>query len=239
VIATTATIIRGGESIKIYIPKDVAPKKKLVLPLTVLFEDEYLAVVHKPAGVLVSGTGFKTVANALVQNLQRSSLPDATKPQPVHRLDYATTGILLVGKTSSSIRDLNRMFEDKKVEKTYYAVTIGEMDKQGKITSEVDGKQAQSTYTVLETVSSTRFGKLNLVKLAPQTGRRHQLRKHLSSIGNPILGDKNYGIESLILNGKGMYLHAYSLKLSHPYTREEMYLTDKLLERFQKLFTQI
>ncbi len=222
-----------------YIPEESTPKKKLILPLTVLFEDEYLAVIHKPAGVLVSGTSFKTVANALIQNLQRSSLTDATKPQPVHRLDYATTGILLVGKTSSSIRDLNRMFEDKKVEKTYYAVTIGEMDKQGNITSEVDGKQAQSTYRVLETVSSKRFGKLNLVKLAPQTGRRHQLRKHLSGIGNPILGDKDYGIESLILNGKGMYLHAYSLKFIHPYTREEMYLKDELLERFQKLFTQI
>ena len=239
VIATTATIIRGGECIKIYIPKDVAPTKKLILPLTVLFEDEYLAAIHKPAGVLVSGTSFKTIANALIQNLQRSSLPDATKPQPVHRLDYATTGILLVGKTSSSIRDLNRMFEDKKVEKTYYAVTIGKMDVQGNITSEVDGKQAQSTYTVLETVSSKRFGKLNMVKLEPQTGRRHQLRKHLSRIGNPILGDKDYGIESLILNGKGMYLHAYSLKFTHPYTREEMYLTDELLERFQKIFTQI
>ncbi|MFC4632294.1 RluA family pseudouridine synthase [Dokdonia ponticola] len=239
VTATTATIIRGGECIKIYIPKDVAPTKKLILPLTVLFEDEYLAAIHKPAGVLVSGTSFKTIANALIQNLQRSSLPDATKPQPVHRLDYATTGILLVGKTSSSIRDLNRMFEDKKVEKTYYAVTIGKMDVQGNITSEVDGKQSQSTYTVLETVSSKRFGKLNMVKLEPQTGRRHQLRKHLSRIGNPILGDKDYGIESLILNGKGMYLHAYSLKFTHPYTREEMYLTDELLERFQKIFTQI
>lgn len=239
VIATTATILRGGECIKIYVPKDVTPKKKLILPLTVLFEDEYLAIIHKPAGVLVSGNSFKTIANALVQNIRRSPLPDATKPQPVHRLDYATTGILLVGKTSSSIRDLNRMFEDKKVEKTYYAVTIGKMKLQGRITSEIDGKQSQSIYTVLETVSSKRFGKLNLVKLAPQTGRRHQLRKHLSHNGNPILGDKDYGIESLILNGKGMYLHAYSLKFIHPYTREEMYIKDESLERFQKIFTQI
>jgi 23S rRNA pseudouridine1911/1915/1917 synthase len=199
-------------------------------------EDAYLAILHKPAGILVSGNGFKTIANALPQNLQQSNLPDATKPQPVHRLDYATTGILLVGKTSSSIRALNELFEDKKVEKTYYAVTIGTMNKEGIITSEVDGKECQSNYEVLKSVSSERFGKLNLVKLDPKTGRRHQLRKHLASIGNPILGDKEYGIEPLILNGKGLYLHAFSLKFTHPFTKEEVYLKDALPERFQKIF---
>ncbi len=212
------------------------PKKKLIFPLKVLFEDDYLAVIHKPAGILVSGNSFKTVANALAQNLKRSKLPDATTPKPVHRLDFATTGILLVGKTSSSIHALNKLFEDRAVKKTYYAVTIGEMETQGKITSEVDGKESQSNYTLCQSVHSERFGKLNLVKLEPQTGRRHQLRKHLSSIGNPILGDKEYGIENLILNGKGLYLHAYSLEFMHPFTQEEMHLKDELPERFQKIF---
>jgi 23S rRNA pseudouridine1911/1915/1917 synthase len=193
-------------------------------------------VIHKPAGILVSGNSFKTIANALAQNIQQSNLPDATKPQPVHRLDYATTGVLLVGKTSSSIRALNKMFEDQKVEKIYYAVTIGEMNDRGKITSEIDGKKSQSNYNVFESVSSKRFGKLNLVKLEPQTGRRHQLRKHLSSIGFPILGDAAYGIESLILSGKGLYLHAYSLKFIHPFTNKEVYLKDELPKRFKKIF---
>jgi len=125
-------------------------------------------VIHKPAGILVSGNSFKTIANALAQNIQASNLPDATKPQPVHRLDYATTGVLLVGKTSSSIRALNSMFEDKKIEKTYYAVTIGEMNDRGKITSEIDGKKSQSNYELFESVFSKRFGKLNLVKLKPK-----------------------------------------------------------------------
>ncbi len=187
---------------------------------------------------MVSGNSFKTIANALAQNLKRSKLPDATPPQPVHRLDYATTGILLVGKTSSSIRALNKIFENKAVAKTYYAVTIGEMNDQGEITSEVDGKKSQSNYTLCETIPSPRFGKLNLVKLEPQTGRRHQLRQHLSIIGNPILGDKEYGIENLILNGKGLYLHAYSLKFTHPFTNEEVHLKDEFPERFKKLFVQ-
>ena len=113
----------------------------------------------------MSGNSFKTIANALAQNIQPSNLPDATKPQPVHRLDYATTGVLLVGKTSSSIRALNKMFEDKKVEKTYYAVTIGEMNDEGKITSEIDGKKSQSNYKVfsicsLKKIRQTQLGKI-------------------------------------------------------------------------------
>ena len=179
-------------------------------------------MIHKPAGILVSGNSFKTISNALVQNIVKSSLPDTTKPHPVHRLDYTTTGLLLVGKTSSSIRALNKMFENKDIKKIYYAITIGEMNSQGEITTEIDGKKSQSGYTVCKTVISKRFGKLNLVQLELQTGRRHQLRKHLSSIGNPILGDNEYGLENLILNGKGLYLHANSLKFIHPFTNEEV-----------------
>ena len=196
-------------------------------------------MIHKPAGILVSGNSFKTVANALAQNIKPSNLPDARKPQPVHRLDYATTGILLVGKTSNSIRVLNKMFEDKKIMKTYYAITIGDMDYRGKITSKIDGKKSQSNYTLSESVLSKKFGKLNLIKLNPQTGRRHQLRKHLSKIGNPILGDKEYGIQNLILKGKGLYLHAYSLKFIHPFTNEKIHLKDELPQKFNKIFIKI
>lgn len=238
-IATTATLIHGGESISLNLPKEINPSKQLIFPLKVLFEDEYLAIIHKPAGILVSGNSFKTIANALLQNLQSSKLADATKPQPVHRLDYTTTGALLVGKTSSSIRVLNELFESKKVQKTYYAVTIGAMNKEEIITSEIDGKKAKSSYEVIKSVDSDRFGALNLVKLNPYTGRRHQLRIHLSSIGNPILGDKTYGKEPLILNGKGLYLHAYSLQFMHPSTREEIHLKDEFPERFYKIFENI
>lgn len=237
--ATSATFIHGGEVIRLSIPEEAGPKKKLVFPLTVVFEDDHLAVIHKPAGILVSGNHFKTIANALTQNIQGSTLPDATTPQPVHRLDYATTGLLLVGKTNSSIRALNRLFEDKAIKKTYYAVTIGEMNQKGKITSAIDGKKSRSKYIVIKSVTSKRFGKLNLVELKPQTGRRHQLRKQLSSIGNPILGDTAYGIENLLLKGKGLYLHAYSLKFIHPYTNKKINFTDDFPERFKKIFVNL
>ncbi|WKN43397.1 RluA family pseudouridine synthase [Tunicatimonas pelagia] len=201
-----------------------------------LFEDEYLALIHKPAGVLVSGNRFKTITHALPQNLAPSTLSDATLPQPVHRLDYATTGILLVGKTRSSIRALNNMFENKEVGKTYYAIAIGEMSEVGTIASEIDGKQSRSGYVVQQSVPSKRFGQLNLVRLTPQSGRRHQLRKHLSGIENPILGDREYGAEGLVLTGKGLYLHAYSLEFIHPLTAQKIYVTDELPQRFRKIF---
>jgi 23S rRNA pseudouridine1911/1915/1917 synthase len=236
VIATSATFINGGECITLSIAEDVSIKKRLIFQLDVLFEDDYLAVIHKPAGILVSGNNFNTIANALTQNIKRSHLFDGTKPQPVHRLDFATTGLLLIGKTKRSIIALNKLFENRAIKKTYYAVTIGDMKDHGEITSEVDGKTSKSNYTLCKSVSSKRFGKLNLIQLEPLTGRRHQLRKHLSDIGNPILGDKDYGREPLILSRKGLYLHAYSLKFRHPFTNEALYIKDELPQRFKNIF---
>ena len=236
IVATSATFIQGGECIKLSIPETIIPNKKLVFPLKVIFEDDHFAAIHKPAGILVSGNRFKTVAHALVQNLTKSTLPDSTTPQPVHRLDYATTGIVLAGKTRSSIRTLNKLFEAKKIEKSYYAVTIGKMNTDGEITSEINGKQSLSTYKIIASVASKRFGTLNLVQLNPKTGRRHQLRKHLFSIGNPILGDATYGHKDLILKGKGLYLHAFSLAFTHPFTHTKVYFTSEFPKRFQKLF---
>ena len=236
IVATSATFISGGETISLSIPVNSEPRTKLILKLNVLFEDDYLAIIHKPGGILVSGNSFKTIANGLIQNLKPSNLLDRTTPQPVHRLDYPTTGLLLIGKTNSSIRALNKLFEDKKIKKSYYATTIGVMQSKGEITTAIDGKPSQSLYKVKTSVASERFGTLNLVKLKPKTGRKHQLRKHLLSIGNPILGDKDYNIENLILNGKGLYLHAYSLKFTHPFTQEKLKIKDDLPEKFKKIF---
>lgn len=235
-LGTTATLISGGENITLCIPEHKISKKQLVFPLRVIFEDEYLAVIHKPAGILVSGNSFKTIAHALEQNLKKSSLPDATIPQPVHRLDYPTTGALLVGKTSSSIQALNKMFEEKRVKKSYYAVTIGKMDEEGTIETLVDGKASKSNYIKENAVPSEKYEQLNLLRLDPETGRRHQLRIHLSGIGNPILGDQQYGKEGLILKGKGLYLHAFSLDFEHPFTQESLRFEDELPLRFKKLF---
>lgn len=235
-VATTATWITGGEAIVITVPAPAEPRRKLLLPLAVLYEDDHLAVVRKPAGILVSGNGFKTVSAALPQNLQPSPLPDACRPWPVHRLDYPTTGVLLVGKTSSSIRDLNAAFEEKRVQKTYVAIVIGVPPASGTIITPIDGKPARSDYGVLASVSSERFGRLTLLRLEPETGRRHQLRKHLAGVGTPILGDQEYGREGLVLRGKGLYLHALRLRFVHPVAGEVVEVRDGELGKYTRIF---
>lgn len=233
---STATMIVGGETITLLESDEETIQTNLKLKLEVVYEDDYLAIINKPAGILVSGNKFKTIDNALMQNLQKSTQSDAVRPRPVHRLDYPTTGLLLIGKTSSSILALNQLFETKEIQKTYHAITIGKMETDGIISSPVDDKQSESIYSVLNTVPSKRFHLLNLAELSPKTGRRHQLRKHLTSIGNPILGDQEYGIEELILKGKGLYLHASQLDFTHPFTKETMVIKSELPKRFLKIF---
>ncbi|PCJ96267.1 MAG: RNA pseudouridine synthase [Flavobacteriaceae bacterium] len=241
-LATTATFINGYEVISYYpaleANRSTSQKaaRKLLLNLEIVYEDDYLAIINKPAGILSSGNAFKTVANALEQNLKKSKQVDAVQPQPVHRLDYPTTGLLMVGKTAASILALNKLFEGKKIKKTYVAVTIGAMQRKGVIDFSVEGKEAISFYIVLKTVVSKRFQHLNLVQLSPKTGRRHQLRKHLTALGNPVLGDATYCISDLILKGKGLYLHAFSLEFIHPFTQEKMHVEKELPLRFSKLF---
>ena len=236
-LATTAKFITGGEKITLF-ASEVSPLfKRFEMPLEVIFEDEYLAVINKPAGILVSGNTFKTIDNALQQNVQKSLQFDAVRPRPVHRLDYPTTGLLVIGKTSASILALNNLFEQKKIKKTYFAICIGKMMPAGTIQFPIDEKNASSAYEVLQTVRSKRFEFLNLVQLHPTTGRRHQLRKHLAGIGNPILGDQQYGIPNLILTGKGMYLHAGILEFTHPFTKEPMRIEKELPKAFTKIIS--
>lgn len=235
-VATSATYIHGGEKITFLGNSRITTRKRLRLDLDIIYEDEYLAVINKPAGLLVSGNTFKSVTNALPQNLRVSNEKDAVSPKPVHRLDYPTTGLLLVGKTSKTIVCLNRMFENKEINKKYLAVTIGAMPEIGKVYIAIDNKEAISSFKVLNTVASTRFKFLNLVELIPETGRRHQLRKHMAAIGNPILGDKDYGLPNLILKGKGLYLQANSLVFVHPVTNKLVDLQLPIPQKINKLF---
>jgi 23S rRNA pseudouridine1911/1915/1917 synthase len=236
VLATTSKFISGGEKIELFETENLSTFERLKLDIEVLFEDDYLAIIYKPAGILVSGNKFVTIANALAQNLQKSNKSDAVKPQPIHRLDYPTSGLLLIGKTSTAIIKLGDLFKNKEIKKTYFAITIGKMKPKDFINLPIDEKEATTEYTVLESVISKRFEFLNLVKLEPKTGRKHQLRKHLLSIGNPILGDKEHFIEDLVLNGKGLYLHAATLEFLHPFTEEKINITKQIPAKFTKIF---
>ena len=235
-LATTSKYIFGGEKIELFNADNQPGIKKLKLSLKILFEDDYLAIIFKPVGILVSGNKLVTIANGLTHNLKKSKQPDAVKPKPIHRLDYPTSGVLLIGKTSSAIRNLSQLFEKKEIQKTYIAISVGRMEKTGEIKDLIDEKEAFTAFKVLRTLTSERFEFLNLVKLKPTTGRKHQLRRHLYSIGNPVLGDKEYFLDHKILNGKGLYLHASSLEFIHPFTEEKLLVTEELPKKFKTIF---
>lgn len=235
-LVNSSYVLKQGDRIEI--KENEVRRKVYELQLEVLLEEEEFAVIHKPAGIEVSGNKFKTIENALPFNLTLSRCKDAlSQPQAIHRLDYPTSGLLVIGKTKRAVQVLNKQFEEKKVNKIYHAITIGKMPPKEDVTTSVDGKDSKSTFKVLETISSERFQFLNLVELSPITGRRHQLRVHMASLNTPILGDQEYGIENKILKGKGLYLQASEITFLHPTMKEKIELKIPLANKFTKIFT--
>lgn len=233
-IATTAHWIQGGETISIKVPERQGVKI-LDLSLNILYEDDYIAAIDKPAGLLVSGHQRITLANALPQNLKKSQALDACTPWPVHRLDYGTTGVLLVAKTSTSLRALSEQFASSDIKKTYHAIVMGAIPKFGEIKTPIDSKPSHTTFKLIRSLSSDRFERLNLVSLKPNTGRRHQLRKHMAEIGHPILGDQQYGQPDRILKGHGIYLHASRVNFKHPVTAKSIEIDSPIPKKFSQL----
>ena len=234
----TGDWVRGGETIELY--RDAQSKKPIVpLQLEVLYEDQYLAIINKPAGILVSGNKRFTIENALPFNLKSSSLKDALqRPEPIHRLDYPTTGTLLIGKTAKMVIQLNQLFKNREISKTYHAISIRKMSDQGRITHKIDEKDSLSEYKNIATIISEKYQYFNFLELTLHTGRRHQLRKHLHSIGNPILGDSQYKNEGMLLKGKGLYLHASSLRFKHPEFTTDIEVYAPFPKKFIKLFPE-
>ncbi len=219
--ATTAMFLSENDCIKVY-AEDIIPKKIFKLDIPVIFEDDEIAVINKPAGFPTSGNYFKTIENALPHNVQASSSEDALPfPTPVHRLDNPTSGILLIAKTKSAQRNLYQQFEQQKITKIYQAIVIGKTSEKGKITSAVAEKEAYTEYETLQTVASLQNGFLSHVQLYPKTGRTHQLRVHLASIQHPIIGDQLYGKAEENYK-KGLFLCAVSIEFSHPTTKEKV-----------------
>lgn len=236
-IAQTGTWLHGGEQLQLTVPSDLT-RPIIELKFEVLYEDEWLAIVNKPAGIVVSGNRKRTLENALPNLLSRSKEQDALEyPEAAHRLDEPTTGVLVIGKTRTAVRKLNGLFASKNIEKTYMAVTIGTMPESGSMDNAIDGKRAFTEYRVFSSVRSERFGELNLVELKPSTGRNHQLRIHCAEIGNPILGDKQHGKDGLILKGKGLYLHAIRIQFEHPFTNGNVDISAPIPKKFDKLFS--
>ena len=219
----TGDWIKTGQKIEL-VELDKKPAKIYALDLPVIYEDDQIALIHKPAGIVVSGNQFHTVQNALLHNLKVSKAVDAFKlPRPVHRLDHATSGLLLIAKTTSANIALSQQFENKTIQKRYQAVVIGKLaaDK-GKIEQAIEGKIAVTKYEVKQISPSLKTQHLSLLDLYPLTGRTHQLRIHLANLGHPILGDKLYHGTHPLLQGKGLFLCAVELSFEHPLNKKKM-----------------
>lgn len=222
-MGNTGDWVKTGQKIEL-VALDKKTTKVYKLDLPIIYEDEQLAIINKPAGIVVSGNQFHTIQNTLPHNLKPSKAIDAFQlPRPVHRLDHATSGLLLIAKTTLANMHLSQQFEHKTIQKRYQAIVIGELTvEKGQISAAIEGKFARTNYEVVKTVASLKTGFLSLVNLYPLTGRTHQIRIHLSELGHPILGDKLYHQDKPLLKGKGLFLCAIELTFTHPINEKPM-----------------
>lgn len=231
----TGTWIKEGQLIEL-LELEKKPGKLFKLPLTIVFEDADLALINKPAGVMVNGNSFQTIENALLFNITESTALDSlAQPRVVHRLDAVTSGLLLVAKTRAAQIDLGQQFEQRTIQKIYRAVVVGHPPDEGLIDALIDQKSAVTNYKIIKKANSVYRGDLALLELYPQTGRRHQLRKHLAGLGFPILGDQLYGKEGEVLRGKGLFLCAVGLSFVHPKNRELLKFRIAEPNKFERL----
>jgi len=232
-VAKTATLIQPNDIIEHFeLPDDIQPIYEL--DLEVIYEDDYLAVIRKPGGLLSNGFPFKTAERALAHNLQASTQKDSLRyPKIVHRLDRATTGLLLCSKTAQTHIHLARQFQNKTIQKRYQAVVIGATPKQWLFTQAIDNQKAITELATVVTSPSKRFEQLSLVNLYPLTGRTHQLRKHCAEAGFAILGDALYGTEEKLLRQKGLFLAAVQIQFEHPSTGESMNIEISAPNKFE------
>lgn len=232
------------------------------IPLTILYEDEALLVINKPAGLVCHPTPSHrtgTLYHRLLYAAQSWSSPSTSEPHLVHRLDAQTSGLLLVAKTKAAVYPLLQQFTERTIQRTYDAIVWGNTTTdQGTLTGPIgpapndekrwavveDGKPSTTHFEVLE-----RYGIATHIRCKLETGRTHQIRVHLSHLGHPLVGDMLYGgsspatdLQQELSKTKEMLecmtrqaLHARTLRFVHPTTQEAMQVESPWPEDFQKL----
>jgi len=215
--------IQKGDHISLFVePEPEQTLQPESMPLDILYEDDYLIVLDKPAGIVVHpapghlhGTLIQGVLHHILERggqLPEGSGPD--RPGIVHRLDKDTTGLIVMAKEETTHRHLARQFQERRVEKTYVAIVRGEVnfdsdyvelplgphpkDRLRVTVRQVEGKQASTFYQVAE-----RFRGYTFLRAHPKTGRTHQIRVHLAAIGHPLVGDVLYGGPRLLARDLG------------------------------------
>lgn len=225
------------------------------IPLSILYEDDALLVVDKPKGMVVhpaAGHYTGTLVHALLYHCkdQLSGINGVSRPGIVHRIDQNTTGALVICKTDAAHRDLAEQLKVHSITRKYRAIVCGNVkedegcihttigrdpkDRKKMAPNVPNGKDAVTHYRVLE-----RFGSYTYMEFQLETGRTHQIRVHMRSIGHPILGDDIYGPAKCPFQLEGQTLHAMVLGFIHPITKEYMEFSAPLPEYFEKLLTKL
>jgi 23S rRNA pseudouridine1911/1915/1917 synthase len=280
--------LRGGERITVTGEPHPAPLKAVAedIPLDVVFEDADLAVVNKPAGMMVhAGSGqnedarsLGTLVNALLFRFKKlSSTGGELRPGIVHRLDKDTSGLIVVAKNDRTHAALGEMFSNRQIKKTYIALVQGSVERaRGTINAGVgrdpvrrtrmttqpteNARTAVSHFEVVRRLSN-RFGKFTLVRVRIETGRTHQIRVHMASIGHPVVGDTLYGgsgqltdqVASQAAQSKAArrkaeperlklgrnFLHAARLEFTHPRTGKQLELEAPLPEELESFLGRL
>ncbi len=222
------------------------------IPLEIVYQDEDVAVVNKPQGMVVHpsvGHTSGTLVNALLYHVKDlSGINGVLRPGIVHRIDKDTSGLLMIAKNDEAHTKLAEELKSKKSLRKYWAIVHGNLpNDRGKIEapigrSEKDrkkqavtakGKEAVTRFQVLE-----RFGDYSLLELTLETGRTHQIRVHMAYIGHPVAGDEAYGPRKT-LKGHGQFLHARTLGFTHPRTGEVVEFTAEAPAIFQETLEEL
>jgi 23S rRNA pseudouridine1911/1915/1917 synthase len=239
--------LEAGDEIELVLPEqDDDALQAEDIPLDIVYEDDELMIVNKPAGMVVhpgAGHSRGTLVNALLS--QMPDLPDQEGDRPgiVHRLDRDTSGLIAIAKTDRAIEHLQAQFKDRRVSKVYLALVEGRLQPdKGLVDAAIgrdprqrqrmavvsDGRPARTAYQVREHLGDHTF-----IEVRPETGRTHQIRVHLSAIGYPVYGDPIYGRRKR--SGDRLFLHAWQLTLDLPSSGERRTFTAPLPDDLQRI----
>lgn len=228
---------------------DLTPEN---IPLDILYEDDHIIAVNKPAGMVVhpaTGNWSGTFVNALLYHCKHDlPNPENLRPGIVHRLDKETSGLLLAAKTTDAHQKLIQQFASREIQKEYIAVCLGNpgnalieapiaRDPRNRQRMAVANQGGKSAITSIETLSFKH--NISIVKAYPKTGRTHQIRVHLKHRGTPILGDKLYGNKHANANVDRQLLHAHMLSFKHPITSSPLHLTAPPPADIQEYLTKL